>query len=117
MVCIDEGQVNVESLAHLSNFEAAQKIAEHFAAISNEYSPIDNTQLPSFLPALPPPRVEDHDVFAQLNRLKKTRSTLPIDIPEKIRKECSHFLDGPLTDIINSSPAQSQYPAVWKQGL
>jgi hypothetical protein len=109
------GEVNVESLSHLSNFEAAQKIAEHFAAISSEYSPVDHSQLPCFLPALPPPRVEEHDVYARLNRLKKTRSTLPIDIPEKIRRECSPFLAGPITEIINSSLAQSKYPTVWKQ--
>ena len=112
---LNEGQVNVESLSHLSSFEAAQKIAEHFATISNEYSPVDITLLPCFLPAMPPPRVEEHEVFARLNRLKKTRSCLPIDIPEKIRKECSLFLAGPLTEIINNSLAQSQYPAVWKQ--
>ena len=37
------GEVNVESLSHLSNFEAAQKIADYFAAISNEYSPVDHS--------------------------------------------------------------------------
>jgi hypothetical protein len=112
---MNDGQVNVESLSHLSNSEAAQKIAEHFAAISNEYSPVDNSQLPCFLPSLPPPKVDEYDVYMRLNRLKKTRSTLPIDIPEKIRRECSPFLAGPLTEIINSSLAQSQYPTVWKQ--
>jgi hypothetical protein len=112
---MNEGQVNVESLSHLSNAEAAQKIAEHFAAISNEYCPVDNSKLPCFLPALPPPKVEEYDVYMRLNRLKKTRSTLPIDIPEKIRRQCSPFLAGPLTEIINSSLDQSQYPTVWKQ--
>ena len=110
-----EEQVNVESLSNLSNLEAAQKIAEHFAAISNEYLPIDNSQLPCYLPALPPPKVEEHDVYLRLSRLKKTKSTLPIDIPEKIRRECSPFLAGPLAEIINSSLAQSQYPTVWKK--
>ena len=110
-----EDQVNVESLSNLSNLEAAQKIAEHFAAISNEYLPIDNSQLPCYLPALPPPTVEEHDVYLRLSRLKKTKSTLPIDIPEKIRRECSPFLAGPLAEIINSSLAQSQYPTVWKK--
>ena len=112
---LGEGQVNVESLSHLSNLEAAQKIAEHFVAISNEFSPIDNTQLPCYLPAPPPPQVEEHDVFMRLNRIKKTKSTLPIDIPDKIRQECAPFLAGPLTAIINNSLTHYQYPAVWKQ--
>ena len=50
-----------------------------------------------------------------VNRLKKTRSTLPIDIPEKIRQECALFLAGPVSQIINSSLTESQYPATWKQ--
>jgi hypothetical protein len=45
-----EGEISVESLSTLSNFEAAQKIAEHFDAISNEYLPVDNSKLPCYLP-------------------------------------------------------------------
>ena len=36
----------VESISHLSNKECANRIAEHFYAISLEYSPVDYTQLP-----------------------------------------------------------------------
>ena len=38
------GNVQVDSLSNFSDAESAQKIAEHFAAISNEYSPIDTNQ-------------------------------------------------------------------------
>ena len=99
----------------MTNKEAAQKIAAHFAAISNEYSPIDSEQLPCYLPAPRPPQVTEHEVYTRLNKLKKTRSTLPIDIPEKIRRECALFLAGPVSQIINSSLTESQYPAAWKQ--
>ena len=112
---LSQKEVKVAALAGLSNGQAAQKIAAHFAAISNEYSCIDNTQLPCYLPAPPPPQVEEHEVYARLNRLKKTRSTLPIDIPEKLRQECALFLAEPVSLIINNSLVQSQYPAAWKQ--
>ena len=59
--------------------------------------------------------VEEHNVFMCLNRIKKTKSTLPIDIPDKFRQECVPFLAGPLTAIINNSLTHYQYPAVWKQ--
>ena len=75
---IMQGEVKVESLSNLNNFQSAQKIAEHFASISNEDSPIDNSQLPCYLPALPPPQVEEYDVYTRLCQIKKTRSTLPI---------------------------------------
>ena len=45
------GDVLVESLSHLDNRQCAQEIAQHYANISNEYSPVDTTQLPCFLPA------------------------------------------------------------------
>ena len=108
------GEIKVESLSHLSNKESAQKIAEHFASVSSEYSPIDNTQLPCYLPVPPPPQVEEFDVYQRINRLRKKKSTLPIDIPDRLRKECSPHLAGPLKTIINNSLTKSKYPSLWK---
>ena len=70
--------------------------------------------LASSLPAQRPPQVDEHEVYLRLRKLKKTKSTLPLNIPEKIRRECSPFLAGPLSTIINNSLTQSQYPTVWK---
>ena len=112
---MSKDDIQVESLAGLANTECAKIIAQHFAAISNQYSPIDNSLLPCYLPAQQPPQVDEHEVFLRLRKLKKTKSTLPLDIPEKIRRECSPFLAKPLSTIINNSLTQSQYPAVWKQ--
>ena len=111
----ESGDIKVESLSHLSNSECAQTIAEHYAAVSNEYSPITSSVLPSYLPALPPPQVEEYDVYLRINRLKKTKSTLPVDLPDKLRKECSPHLAAPLSSIINNSLTQSVYPTLWKQ--
>ena len=44
-----------------------------------------------------------------------TSSTLPVDIPDKVIKECAVLLAAPVTEIINNSLSQSVYPAVWKQ--
>ena len=112
---MSRGEVKVESLSELNNLEAARAIAAHFAAISNEYSPVDTSQLPCYLPAPPPPQVEEKDVYKRLCGLKKTRSTLPIDIPDKVRKQCAIMLSVPLTTIINDSLKQSVYPSTWKQ--
>ena len=48
-----DGNVKVEALEGLSNSECARIIAEHFAAISNQYSPVDNMQLPASTTATP----------------------------------------------------------------
>ena len=88
----ERGDIRVESLTDFTNKQCAQKIAEHYAAISNEYAPIDSTQLPCYLPAPPPPQVTEHDVYLRLNKIKKTKSTLPLDLPDKLRQECSPHL-------------------------
>ena len=76
---------------------------------------MDLTQLPSYLPALPPPVVEEYDVYQRLLRIKKTSSSLTVDIPDKVRKECAVLLAAPITEIIKNSLSQSVYPDVWKQ--
>ena len=111
---MSKGDIQVQSLSHLNNAQCAQKIAEHFASISHEYSPVDTHQLPCYLPAQLPPAVDEYDVYNRLMKTKKTKSTLPIDIPDKLRQECSPHLAAPLTDIINHSLSQSVYPALWK---
>ena len=110
-----DGEVKVESLSDFSNQECAQKIAEHFASISNEYSPVDNAHLPCFLPSQPPPTIEEYDIYVRLNKLRKTKSTLPIDIPDKLRQECSPHLAAPLASIYNDCLTEGTYPTIWKQ--
>ena len=67
------GDIQVQSLNNLSNAQCVAKIAEHFAAISQEYQPINLSQLPSYLPAQPPPKIEEYDVYIRLKYLKKTK--------------------------------------------
>ena len=109
------GDISVESLEHLDNKQCAQQIAEYYAKISNEFSPVNPLELPCYLPAQQPPQVESYAVYERLRKLKKTRSTLPIDLPDKLRKACSVELSDPLADIINCSLTQAQYPKLWQQ--
>ena len=81
------GDIKVDSLQELTDSQAAEKIASHFSSIANEYLPIDVTQLPSYLPAPPPPQVNEYTVYKKIEKLKKTRSTLSLDLPNQLRKE------------------------------
>ena len=111
----ESGDVSVESLSGLSNGECAQRIAEHYAAISQEYYPININLLPAYLPAPQAPMVDEYSVYKRIKKLNKTKSTLPIDIPPRLRDECSAHLALPVSIIINSSLAHSVYPKIWKQ--
>ena len=46
--------------------------------------------------------------------MKNTRSTLPLDLPNKLRKDFAVELAEPLTNIINASLLQQKYPTLWK---
>ena len=111
---MNAGELFVKCLAGLSDKESAEAVGQHFAAISAEHSPVDPDQLPAFLPALPPPQVTEWEVHAKLAKLKNTRTTLDIDIENKLRKEVSVELVTPLTDIINKALTQQRWPAIWK---
>ena len=94
--------------------QGAQLNANHFAAISNQYSPLDNKQLPCYLPAGPPQQLSEYEIYERLKRQKKTKTTLPIDIPYQLKKEFSPELATPLADIINECLIQQPYPAICK---
>ena len=111
----EDDDLKVEVLAGLTDEESAEQIASHFASVSQEHLPLDPSKLPSFLPALPPPKIDELDVFERLTKLKKTKSTQPIDLPYKLRKEFAPELAGPLTDIFNSFLEQHLYPSLWKK--
>ena len=86
----------VESLKGLNNEECAQIIAEHFASISNEYLPVDNSKLPTYLPATKPLQVSELEIYKRLKKQKRTKSTLTVDLPDSLRLEFAAELTGPL---------------------
>ena len=89
-------------------------IGESYAAISQAYAPVDLASFPDYLPAQLPPQVGVLEVW---EKLKTTKMTFPIDLPEKLCKEFSVELAAPLTNIYNSCLRQGIYPQIWKQEL
>jgi len=108
-------RLEVEELKGLTDQECAEAVAQAFASVSQEYEPIDMAQLPAFLPAGRPEELNELQVFHQLKSMKKTRSTLPIDIPDKLRKECALDLAEPMTNILNSCLRAGCFPVPWRR--
>ena len=94
------GELSVDCLKGLDNQQAAEQVAEHFSKVSQEYSPLDYSKLPAYLPAQKILQVDENEVAERLLRLKSRKSTQPIDLPSKLRKEFPCELATPLTDII-----------------
>ena len=46
----------------------------------------------------------------RIKRVGKTKSTLPIDIPDRLRTKCALDLAEPMTDIINTCLRDGSFP-------
>ena len=114
----DQGKSNpiiVESIKHLSDEEQANKIADKFASVSQEYDPLrsDDVNLPKF-DAETIPQFKPCDVQKQLEKVKVNKSVPPGDIPPKLMRMFAAELSVPLTDIINSSIRLGSWPKLYK---
>ena len=112
---MSRGKLEISSLEGLSDKECAEAVAQSFASVSQEYSPLNRSELPSFLPAGRPEEVTVFQVINSIKKLGKTKSTLPIDIPDRLRVECAVDLAEPLTDIFNSCLRAGSFPVMWRR--
>ena len=108
------GGIKVECLEGIPEVEAADRVATHFASISQGYQPLECTELPAYLPSLPPPVLQEYEVYLELCKMEKTKSVLPTDIPYKLRQEFAAELATPLTNIFNACLESGNYPETWK---
>ena len=90
----DEGSFTLEShqVDNLTPEQSIERIAQHFANISQEFLPLNYNLLPadvrdnidqpiceSKIPELP-----DHDVYQKIRKSKKPKSSVPGDLPRKL---------------------------------
>lgn len=94
--------------------EQANKLNEHFSSVCCQLPPLRLESLPSYLPALPPPKIHVWEVQKRLSKLNASKAGHPEDIPIKLIKEFSYELAAPLSKIFNTSLRQGTFPSVWK---
>ena len=87
--CVDANTFTLPRHENLSDEEAAEQIAEHFAAISQEYPPLDVTTLPARVQSKlncvdSAPSVSDYDASKKIRAAKKPRSGVPNNLPRQI---------------------------------
>ena len=112
---MDRGKLQIRSLEGLTDEQCAEAVAQSFAEVSQEYEPLDRTKLPAFLPAERPLQVNIFQVQNKIKNIGKTKSTLPVDIPDRLRKECALDLAEPMCDIINSCLKAGCFPRPWRR--
>ena len=107
--------VVVDSIKHLSSKEQAEKMADKFCKVSQEYEPLrtSDIQVPKFekseIPSFVPKQVKKH-----LQKLKANKAVPPGDIPLKLIKQFASQLSIPLCEIINSSIKLGAWSKLWK---
>ena len=103
----------------LTSEQSAEKIAEHFASISNEFPPLSENLLPPRVKSkleLPgkAPVVSEIDVYQQIIAAKKTKSGTVSDLPNNVIKEFAVELSAPLSKLINKIFSTGHWPSHWK---
>ena len=103
-------RVEVEEIAHLSDKDQAEAIADAFSNISNQYDPIktDQIDIPSF-PSSSIPVISLQTVKGYLQQIKTKKATAPGDIPA-----FSTYLYIPVTDLVNVTIRTGQWPKIYK---
>ena len=96
--------VIVDSIKHLSEKEQAEKIADKFSRVSQEYDPLktEDIKIPTFqdsdIPSFVPKQVQK-----KLQKMKTNKSVPPGDIPPKLLKMFAAQISIPFCDMVNSS--------------
>ena len=106
---------------NLSPAQSAELIASHFSSISQEFSPLQVTNLPPNVQELLNDQDQDlvpilspYDVYKRMVKAKKPKSLVPGDLHPKLVKCFAHILAGPVTKIYNQISLTSVYPNQWK---
>ena len=121
--CSDEGSFTL--LSHidqnLTQEQSVEKIAQHFAQISQEYLPLDISSLPldirnkmSEPNTSDLPKIASHQVYEKMRKSKKSKSTVPGDLPKPLIQEFKPELAEPMALIFNDILESSQWPSSWK---
>ena len=99
--------------------ESAEQIAQHFAAISQEFPPLMKSNLPEHVQEEINTEYEDipilseYEVYEQIKAAKKPKSQVPGDLPRRLVQEFAPELAFPATQIYNSITQTSEWPAQW----
>ena len=94
---------------HLSEEESAERIADYFSSISQEFEPLSYEKLPPNIrssmeaakgdPAIP--KLEAYEVYQKIQKAKKPNSAIHGDVPKKIVQLFSPELAEPVSRIFN----------------
>ena len=104
---------------NLSPKQSADRIAQYFAQISNEYPPLDLSTLPERVKVnlnseSKPPIISEYDCYKKIIKAKKPKTGVPGELPARIVKEYDVELAKPLQVLFNKIIQSGIWPEQWK---
>ena len=104
---------------NLTDQECADRIAAHFAAISNQYPPLNRDTLADRVKerlqdGSRPPIITDYECYQKLKAAKKPASVIPGDLPSKVAQEFMVELASPLCKLFNKIAQSAIWPLQWR---
>ena len=113
-----EQEINVDEIAHLSNKEQAEQLADSFSKISQEYEKIEkkDIEIPPFRPC-DIPVISVANVEKHLMAISTCKATTRNDIPAVIFKRFAKQLSVPICDLINSCIKEGVWPNIFKKEI
>lgn len=122
--CEDDGTFTLTEHIdmNLSVKQSVEKIAQHFASISQEYPPLNPDSLPSRVKSKLEtltdinslPEIPDYVVFEKMKKVNKPKSGVPGDPPSRLIKEFTPELVKPAGVIYRNITQTGQWPSCWK---
>ena len=111
-----DGDSEVQELVGIPDQLQAERIADQFAEVSNQYSPLqtESINLEGILDDRPPPEINPYLIYLKIKSSKKKTATVIGDIPMTIIKFCAEELSFPLCDIYTRSVLYGEYPDIYK---
>ena len=110
-------KIMVDELVGLDDKQQAERIAEHYSSISNQYDQVKSEDFSQYKNADRLPYIEPFKVYQTINSMNKKAATIPGDLPIKLFVEFAVEISFPLADVINSCMAAGVYPTIFKQEL
>ena len=122
--CTDEGSFTLSSHMdeNLSTEDSIERIANHFAKISQEFPPLCETLLPDtvkekvsqIFSAQDLPEITEHNMYKAIRKSKKPKSQVPGDLPRRLIQEFGPELAAPAAKILRNIVQTGQWPRQWR---
>ena len=97
-----------------SDLDTAEKLADYFNRVSNEFEPLMPEEIPCTRQK-EQPVLEEYEVAARIKKFREPKSTVPGDIFPQLVTQFADFLAISLTDIYNKITERKQWPFCWKK--